>query len=394
MLAKSAIILATNDDAFRQLWGMTILERLLRQLSDLGIRKATVVHSQPEDFHLRGDFSAWTNIDVEQSKFAAVNEFDLKAQLQPEERTLVLEAQVVLDIRVLELLAKSNQDVRIDADSLLANLGPNFKDICDVKATDLASISSYLQTTRKKVLPYVVTIAGENDLNRARKLSFDAVYKGATDFITKYVFFYPTRWIVDLISPTQITPNQITVLSMFLSFGAIIPFFTGNYLVALIMGFCMAWLDTIDGKLARVTLRTSKSGDLLDHVSDTVYLFFWYIGFGWSLSGGELLNFNNHVAQVHAVLISAFIFDKCITGLFKKIYGFLLHDYTRLDYAVRIFIARRNPFLLCLLFALILNKPVFALYWITLWYLATAMFHTLRFVYIPLSGKRHQFEAK
>ena len=258
----------------------------------------------------------------------------------------------------------------------------------EVVTTD--SLDVYLQKTRKHVVPYILPVAGPQDIATAERVTFSAVYKGATDFITKWVFFLPARWIVRAVSPSAITPNQITLVSMVLSFGAIVPFFMGRYFEAVVMGFAMAFLDTVDGKLARTTLRTSESGDLLDHVSDTVYLLLWYVGMGWSLSGGGLLDFADPAARLHAVLLLAFVADKILTGLFKRIYGFELHDYTRLDYAARVFIARRNPFLVGMVIALALGTPMLGLQIIAAWYVATFAFHLYRFIYLPLRGVKHQ----
>ena len=128
-------------------------------------------------------------------------------------------------------------------------------------------------------------------------------------------------------------------------------------------------------------------------VSDFIYLLFWYLGLGWSLTEGHLFDFSRAAAQFHTILIITFLADKIITGLFKRIYGHELHDYTMLDYSVRIFIARRNPFLICMLIALIIGNPMAGLTMITVWYVVTLFFHIVRFVYLPISGEKHQHES-
>ncbi len=389
-----AYVIATGRFAMANLWGMTLLERLLRQLSQIGIDQASVICSSPlqlQDF-VRPDFSKWTKIRVDTvemdqgSTERSIPEFNGRA--------LVIDAGVVVDNRILEYLKETGRDIRCDMDNRFvgATTHAGYLDPA-AELVHESDISTYIQATRKRVSAFVIAVNSGEDLRLAEKITFAAVYKGATDFITKYVFYLPARWVVRMISPTAITPNQVTLLSMLLSFGAIVPFFTGQYWVATIMGFAMAFLDTVDGKLARVTLRTSKSGDLLDHVSDFVYLLAWYIGLGWSLSGGALLDMSNQIAQIHALLIASFVADKIATGLYKRLYGYELHDYTRLDYSVRIFIARRNPFLLCMLIALVLGDAVIGLILITVWYVLTLAFHLMRFIYLPMSGEKHQYES-
>ncbi|MDF0678127.1 MAG: CDP-alcohol phosphatidyltransferase family protein [Nitrosomonas sp.] len=52
-------------------------------------------------------------------------------------------------------------------------------------------------------------------------------------------------------------------------------------------GLIMAWLtkllDTVDGKLARVTLTSSKLGDVLDHGLDIIHPPLWYLAWGVGL---------------------------------------------------------------------------------------------------------------
>ncbi|MDT8368554.1 MAG: CDP-alcohol phosphatidyltransferase family protein [Longimicrobiales bacterium] len=406
IVARRAVIVARNASARERLWGMTLVERLLRQLSEVGVSHAVVLHPAAwgtEPSLLRADFADWTEIEVELRPVEGEGELDaVAAALDPEGcPTIVLDAHIVIDTRILRHLATSEEAVRfveedLPADSaLVMAVTPDLWEVRHDASTGPKTLSAedldaYLQKTRKHVRPSVLAVHGARDLHRAARETFGAVYKGATDFITKWVFYHPARWIVGWVSPTAITPNQITALSMVISFGAIVPFFMGEYRLAVVMGLVMALLDTVDGKLARTTLRTSTSGDLLDHVSDTAYLLLWYVGLGWSLTGGRLFDLSDPSARAHAVLLLAFVADKILTGLYKRIHGFELHDYTRIDYVARIFIARRNPFLVGMIIALALGRPALGLQIIAAWYVATFAFHLSRFIYLPLAGVPHQ----
>ena len=46
----------------------------------------------------------------------------------------------------------------------------------------------------------------------------------------------------------------------------------------------MTFLDTVDGKLARTTLTSSKWGDILDHGIDLIHPPFWYVAWAWALA--------------------------------------------------------------------------------------------------------------
>ncbi|MDX2206874.1 MAG: CDP-alcohol phosphatidyltransferase family protein [Gemmatimonadales bacterium] len=408
-VGRAAVILARTPEARSRLWGMTLIERLLRQLSAVGVRRAVVLTPldwTDRDALLRPDFGQWTDIEVSFTSLGGVADVDavgdaLAGVLADEATpTVVLDGHLVVDTRIIRHLAEADSPLRFAAESgLVAALSANSWDSragvsSNVPTVSVETLESYLQSTRKHVRPVIIPVHDADSMRSAKRETFAAVYKGATDFVTKWVFFLPTRWIVGRISPTLITPNQITLVSMVLSFGAIVPFFLGWYGVAVIMGFTMALLDTVDGKLARTTLRTSDSGELLDHVSDTAYLLLWYVGLGWSLSGGNLLDFENPAARMHALLLGTFIADKLLTGLYKRIYGFELHDYTALDYTARIFIARRNPFLLGMVVALVVGQPLLGLQIIAIWYALTLAFHLVRFVYLPLARIPHQSQVE
>ncbi len=50
------------------------------------------------------------------------------------------------------------------------------------------------------------------------------------------------------------------------------------------MGWLMTFLDTVDGKLARVTVTSSRLGDVLDHGLDIIHPPLWYIAWGVGLT--------------------------------------------------------------------------------------------------------------
>jgi phosphatidylglycerophosphate synthase len=68
-----------------------------------------------------------------------------------------------------------------------------------------------------------------------------------------------------------VTPNQVTILSIFLAIFAGLAFWDGYLVIGLLLGWVMTFLDTVDGKLARVTVSSSKIGEILDHGLDLVH---------------------------------------------------------------------------------------------------------------------------
>ncbi|MDA0193758.1 MAG: CDP-alcohol phosphatidyltransferase family protein [Bacteroidetes bacterium] len=395
---------------------MTLTEKLLRQLSALKVAEAIVVspdgHRVEES--LRKDFKKWHNISVKSEEFDGSEVTTLKSLAKEwEGGVVVLQGNTIVDGRVLELLINRAKEGKfcqiktaenkpyafsINGEQLKENTDQTIDTLKDFLASRereiilTSEMDSYIGSMRRRMEPFLFSIDDSESLKKAEKIAFISIYKGATDFITKYAWPLPTRLMVHLISPTGITPNQITYISMVLSFGAIPFFFMGWFWPAWIMGIVMSFLDTLDGKLARLTLRTSEAGHWLDNASDTIYLWLWYLGIGWYFSE-NLFDFTDINTQASWALVGFFTIDKIITGLFKKLFGAQLHDFGPIDYHARIFIARRNPFLVVLLVGLIIGQPEFGLYAMAIWQTATFAFHMMRFIYLPLSGQKHQVNS-
>lgn len=74
-----------------------------------------------------------------------------------------------------------------------------------------------------------------------------------------------------LLLRTRLSPNHITLLSLFVSFAAAYGFLAGGYwlaLVAALLYYLSTLLDCSDGEVARCTFRTSAFGCWLETVSD------------------------------------------------------------------------------------------------------------------------------
>lgn len=174
---------------------------------------------------------------------------------------------------------------------------------------------------------------------------------------------------------------------MILSFGSVPLFYYGWLLPAIISGIIMSILDSLDGKLARLTYRTSDSGDKLDHVSDVVYLALWYLCLGLFLAK----TYPAQAAVIHAlniVLNITYIADRITTGLFKKIYRYELHDFNSIDRFFRRIQQRRNITLILLIPGFFLPGGFVTAFWaITVWMAASFSFHLYRFLYLAVYFK-------
>ena len=93
--------------------------------------------------------------------------------------------------------------------------------------------------------------------------------------------------IADLVKNTSITPNMITVLSIFVGVGAGFLFYYDNLLYnigGILLLVCANILDCVDGQLARLTGIKSKIGRILDGFAGDLWFASIYIGFALRLA--------------------------------------------------------------------------------------------------------------
>ena len=94
---------------------------------------------------------------------------------------------------------------------------------------------------------------------------------GERFFDVNEIWYFMNRWVVRLLYPTSVKPNQITFLS--LVFGlASSWFYVSGIPDALVWGaiflYGKVFLDNVDGNLARVRGTTSRFGRFLDSLAD------------------------------------------------------------------------------------------------------------------------------
>ena len=129
----------------------------------------------------------------------------------------------------------------------------------------------------------------------------------------------------------------------------------------------MTFFDTVDGKLARVTVQSTRIGHWLDKLTDLIHPPIWYIAWGYGLAahGGPPAA---ALWNVFAVILVGYIVGRLIEGAFNVLLGrFAIYTWKPVDAWMRLIIARRNPNLLLLSGALLLGAPVEGLYAVAAW---------------------------
>ena len=171
----------------------------------------------------------------------------------------------------------------------------------------------------------------------------------------------------------------LTVLSLLLVIMSSILFSLGYFLTGLILGWMMTFLDTVDGKLARVTITSSRLGHFLDHGMDIIHPPIWYAC--W-ING---LLIQSHVdaataAFLNILIICAYIFGRAIEALFHALGNCSIFAWRPFDAFCRLFSARRNPCLVLLSLGIAFSSSKMGLYAVCGWTLVSSFILGIRFM--------------
>lgn len=239
--------------------------------------------------------------------------------------------------------------------------------------------SNYDNALRKRAKPYAVAYA-DTSTSELEERTFGAAYKGATDFVTKWLWPRPARSVTRWCAKHGITPNTVTSASLVLVLLAMWLFWQGYFLVALPLAWAMTFLDTVDGKLARVTVTSSPWGNIYDHGIDLVHPPFWW----WAWYVGVLPTANPtllpSLLPALWVIIVGYVIGRLLEGLFVLAFKIETHIWRPVDYFFRTITARRNPNLAILTLFTLAGRPDFGFVCVAIWTILSLLFHTVRLV--------------
>ncbi len=157
---------------------------------------------------------------------------------------------------------------------------------------------------------------------------YEKTFKGAMDFIATYIYRIPVRGLVRVLAPTRITPNFVTTISVICSFAAIPLFATGWLWTGLAIAFMFIIADSLDGKLARLTIGLSKVAGNVDYFTSPMFEACYYVAWGWYLSEGD---FSTLPGKFSLLLFCFFGLDKIMTSIFGLRFRHYLFDYKMRD---------------------------------------------------------------
>jgi phosphatidylglycerophosphate synthase len=226
--------------------------------------------------------------------------------------------------------------------------------------------ANFWKALRKRETPYALPLTKDNQTAVEWRM-FMGTYKGATDIVTKHLWprpaFHVTRWL----APRGVTPNMVTTVGAVMTLAAFYLFFQGQFIWGLVAAWMMTFLDTVDGKLARTTLSSSKWGDIFDHGIDLIHPPFWYMAWGYGLIAWGIAWSNALFWWTIAIILAGYVLQRIMEGIAIKWLGLEIHIWRPIDTLFRQITARRNPNLILLTLFTLMGKPDWGLLAVAAW---------------------------
>jgi phosphatidylglycerophosphate synthase len=219
-------------------------------------------------------------------------------------------------------------------------------------------------------------------VSEARRLALESLlygssYKGITDLVTNFVWPRPARRAVAVCARIGATPNMVTGVGLLLVLWTCYLFAHGQFALGLASGWVMTFLDTVDGKLARVTVRSSRFGHLFDHGIDLLHPPFWYYFWGTGLAAYQPL-LGLGLTDLYWLIVVGYIAGRAVEGLFHLLGDASIFSWRPFDAYFRLVTARRNPCMILLTLSLLLGRPDWGLVTVALWTAGTSVILLLR----------------
>jgi len=243
------------------------------------------------------------------------------------------------------------------------------------------TLSSSFQARLKKSDPPFVLPVTETNRGELEQRLFAWSYKGVTDLVTKWVWPRPAQWCTRVCVRFGLSPNQVTFIGFVLVIIATVLFARGQFGWGLLAGWVMTFLDTVDGKLARVTITSSRFGHLFDHVIDLVHPPIWYVAWGIGLGVSHVGLPEISLNATLWVIIVGYLVGRLVELVFTLWLGpFVIFCWRPVDSYFRLITARRNPNLILLTAGAVTGHCDVGLLAVAFWTGLTSLFLIIRLV--------------
>jgi phosphatidylglycerophosphate synthase len=411
------VLLADTPDALCLLFGISLVERLLRVARRLGFREAVILSNAPDEIAAHLVEPSWARAEVALS-FRPRNAGGVRVSEVAigTGRILVVSAGFYYDARLLKTLAEQtattllvdsapppeclalwkDQGGVFRAAALLAGDWLSRQDhsaaLMDqlssdaatrrIEACDASRQPTYVTALRKQVRPVFFPAPSPDLIALAERFPRDVAQNGVLDF--PGFFDSPIEdWIVARLCRSFITPNQVTFVTMLIGLAVTALFATGHLWWGVALAYTIEVLDGVDGKLARTKVETTAAGEW-EHVVDYCIELSWWTALAFHFQAQNLRS----AYWLLLLLVGSDLLDRLAKRAVKKKVGRNLDDVANFDRFVRCIGGRRNINVWILIAALALGNAADGFVLFCWWGAATAAAHVVRALQIRFSGER------
>ncbi|PYJ10543.1 MAG: hypothetical protein DMF06_06020 [Verrucomicrobia bacterium] len=407
------LILADAPDALSILFGISLLERLLRVVQRLGFREAIILSNSVEQIEAHLAKPSWARADVALSVrsrnagAARVGDVAVGA-----DRLLVVSAGFYYDARLLKEMAERTATTLlidsappVESVELWSKQGGVFRAAAlvdrewllsqdhsaalmdqlssdaatgRIEACDAAFQPTYVVALRKDVRPVFFPAPPPEHLPVAERFPRDVAQNGVLDF-PGFLDSPIEDWIVSRLCRTAITPNQVTVVTMLIGLVVTVLFAMGHLWWGVALAYAIEVLDGVDGKQARTKVETTATGEW-EHVTDYCIELSWWMALAFHFRSEKL----QPAYWLLLLLVGSDVIDRLAKRAVKRKVGRNLDDVSNFDRFVRCIGGRRNINIWILIAALALGDAANGFVLICWWGAATAAAHVIRAFQIRL----------
>jgi phosphatidylglycerophosphate synthase len=341
----AASIVLTNPVARERFSGRTLVERHVEILARLGV----------------------ADVRLEDGGHVA------QGQRAASARRLVVVAERVIDPRIYaRVLAEAGPTVVTDNG---APIGIETVDN-DRAQQSLAidDIEPYSRELRRSLRPYWIEVSSTADRPRVARVLTEASGKGHQDLPARFINAPIEKAIARRLADTSITANQLTAACNVAAYVVAALLARGSFLAAAVGAMIVGVLDGLDGRQARIQMKTSPFGRI-EHLLDKIYEVLWMFAFAFGLSAGFAVS---GFAAPLLAWSAAYALDSAAYDTVKRRHGVQLDEATKLDAAIRLVAGRRNVYACIMLVGAVTGRPAVAFHTIVWWAAATAFVHIVR----------------
>lgn len=402
------IIIAEGAAPLMELCGISILERLLRNLQRCGLTEAIILSSTPSIIKEHLAPPSWPRAELKvtiQDRPEGVLTVDQICDIWPDglHSLLLISGATVFDIRLLRRLCDvGSPTVLLDSvlPAQLQTLVESATSIGSSKlcgaavlrrdwataqhgsvkealqygletnalgALDAAREPLYYPNQLRELRPFWFRAPLPAQKKEAEEILLDSIQKGELD-IPAMIHAPIEKFLVSYLCKTSVTPHHLTILWAAAAVGTTLLFAAGSLLWGVIVALLVGIVDGLDGKQARLKVETTKQGKVEHHL-DSLFAFVWPAALAYHFhTSGELPN-------AFGYLLLLFL-GEALDGAAQAGIRFTarksMKDPSLFGRMIRLVGGRRNIFVWVLIATILAGAPARSLIIMAYWELTTA----------------------